>query len=123
MISFAHDVADDRLVPAGTARPKASAVVDWLNLLVNYFAPGEHDARLRGYLKALVQPTWEYVQHLLHDKHATRMDAEIGLAAVAHLRGRSSKLGLRPHQVVNSRCARVLHVGSALRVMTCPDEC
>jgi hypothetical protein len=85
MISFAHDVADDRLVPAGTTRPKASAVADWLSLLANYFAPGEHDERLRHYLKALVPPTWEYVQHLLHDKHATRMDAEIGLAAVAHV--------------------------------------
>jgi hypothetical protein len=85
LISFAHDVADDRLVPARTQRPKASAVVDWLELLANYFAPGEHNARLRSYVKAIIQPTWEYVQHLLHSKSATRMDAEIGLEAVSHL--------------------------------------
>jgi hypothetical protein len=85
MISFTHEVADDRLIPAGAQRPRASAVVDWLELLANHLAPGEHNTRLRSYLKALIQPTWEYIQHLVHSKNSTRMDAEIGLAAVAHL--------------------------------------
>lgn len=85
LISFAHEVADDSIVPQDGQRPKASDVVGWLNLFAGALAPGDSNARLRHYLRALIEPTWSYQQTLLHKKGATRLDAEIGIASVEHL--------------------------------------
>ena len=56
-----------------------------MELLADGVASGASNARLRGYVKSLVRTTWDYQQHLVHDKNALRVDAEIGLQAVSHL--------------------------------------
>ena len=63
------------------------------------------DARLRRYLKDLVQPTWEYQQHLVHNKRAVRWDAEIGLDAVGHLVGVFTAALIRKSFQQASRCS------------------
>jgi len=85
LVSLAQELADDKLVPAGGEPPKASDVVGWVDLFVRAMTPGRSSARLRGYVTSLIQPTWDYQQHLLHSRNARRVDAEIGVAAVEHL--------------------------------------
>ncbi len=95
LISLAHELQANELVPDGEEAPKASDMVAWVDLFVRAMTPGKSNARLRAYVSGLVQPTWEYQQHLLHDKSATRMDAEIGVAAVEHLVATVTALVLR----------------------------
>jgi hypothetical protein len=85
LISLAHELQANEIVPTGTEPPKASDLVAWTDLFVRAMTPGKSNSRLRVYVSGLVQPTWDYQQHLLHNKNATRMDAEIGVAAVEHL--------------------------------------
>lgn len=80
-----------------------SDVVSWGELFAKRIAPGASDSRLRGYLKAIVAPTWNYQQQLLHDKSATRLDAELGLQAVSHLLSVFTAALLRMNQP-DSRC-------------------
>lgn len=103
LISFAHAIEADELVGEGNERPKSSDVVAWASLFADSIAPGSSNERLRGYLKALVQPTWDYQQQLLHDKSATRLDAEIGVQAVAHLLSSFTASVLRHRQEL-ARC-------------------
>jgi hypothetical protein len=105
LISLAHEIQDDDLLPEGTERPKGSNVVAWLELFADAIAPGHGDARLRRYLKDLVQPTWEYQQHLVHNKRAVRWDAEIGLDAVGHLVGVFTAALIRKSFQQASRCS------------------
>src|SRR5260370_7639261 len=95
LISLAHELQANELVPDGEEAPKASDMVAWVDLFVRAMTPGKSNAGLRVYVSGLVQPTWEYQQHLLHDKSATRMDAEIGVAAVEHLVATVTALVLR----------------------------
>lgn len=90
-------------VGEGNERPKSSDVVAWASLFADSIAPASSNERLRGYLKALVQPTWDYQQQLLHDKSATRLDAEIGVQAVAHLLSSFTASVLRHRQEL-ARC-------------------
>jgi hypothetical protein len=85
LISFAHEIEEEGLVSDVATRPKASDVVAWAALFAEAIAPGGSNSRLRRYLKALIEPTWDYQQQLLHNKNATRLDGEFGLQSVAHL--------------------------------------
>lgn len=105
LISFAHEIAEAGVTPDGTAHPKSSDVVAWAQLFAEAIAPGASNARLRRYLKALVEPTWDYQQHLLHNKNATRLDGEIGLQGVAHLISSFTAAVLRSHQET-ARCLK-----------------
>lgn len=105
LISLAHEIKSDELVADGAVTPKSSDVVAWAQLFVNAIAPGASNGRLRQYLKVLVEPTWAYQQHLLHDKNATRLDAEIALQSVAHLVSCFTAAVLRPHRQ-EQRCGK-----------------
>lgn len=105
LVSFAHEVQHADLVAEGADPPKASDVVAWGGLLADALAPGSANERVRKYLKTLVKPTWDYQQQLLHDKNATRLDAEIGLEAVAHMVSCFTAALLRGRQET-SRCER-----------------
>jgi hypothetical protein len=105
LVSLAHELADDALVPAGSEPPKAADVVGWVELFVRALTPGRSNARLREYVTSLIQPTWDYQQHLVHGRNATRMDAEIGAAAVEHLVATITGVVLRA-RTPSLRCAR-----------------
>jgi hypothetical protein len=105
LVSLAHELADDSLVPAGSEPPKAADVVDWIDLFVRALTTGKSSARLRQYVTSLIQPTWDYQQHLVHSTNATRMDAEIGAAAVEHLVTTITAVVLRA-RTPPIRCAR-----------------
>jgi hypothetical protein len=68
-----------------THRPKQSDFVAWAGLLIHAVTPSDSNRRLRQYLIGLVEPTWGYVQHLIHSKNSVRIDGEIALEAVSHL--------------------------------------
>lgn len=85
LVSFAHAMADDALVGAGEMRPKDSDFVGWAALVANAVAPGERNARLRGYLKGTSKKAWEYVGWLTHAKSAGRFDGDLAVEIVGHV--------------------------------------
>ncbi len=89
LVSLSHEIENDLYEDLHGEmvgdRPKASDFVAWAELLVHAVTPGQTNHRLRRYLVALVEPTWSYVQHLIHSKNSTRIDGQIALEATSHL--------------------------------------
>jgi hypothetical protein len=89
LVSLSHEIAEDLYDglnrQGDTHRPKQSDFVAWAGLLIHAVTPSDSNRRLRQYLIGLVEPTWGYVQHLIHSKNSVRIDGEIALEAVSHL--------------------------------------
>lgn len=63
-------------------RPKDAAVVEWNRLFAHHVLPGERNAELRAYLKALVEKAWPLVNWLTHHRNASRSSAQVSADAV-----------------------------------------
>lgn len=103
-VSMLKMVADEELVPEGVDKPQA-ANAEWLNLLAEKIAGGSSNARLRAYLKSVGKETWQHVSWLTHATNATRFDAEIAVANIAHLISVFTVAMLRNHSGAPKRCA------------------
>ena len=103
-VSMLKMVADEDLVPEGVHKPQA-ANAEWLNLLAEKIAGGSSNARLRAYLKSVGKETWQHVSWLTHATNATRFDAEIAVANIAHLLSVFTVAILRDHSGAPKRCA------------------
>lgn len=64
------------------------------------------DGRVRQYVKALVERTWDLSVALQHDSNATPMDADLVLEATAHLIGTMSRLIRRAEVGDPERCPK-----------------
>jgi hypothetical protein len=105
MVTFAGEIADGDLVPAGTEAPKKADVVGWSELLINHLASSSSGGQLRSYCKKLARETWDLVNQLTHAKNARSYDAEIGIAAVAHFISTMTATRMRWSVGPNKRCA------------------
>jgi hypothetical protein len=102
-ISMLKMVADGELAPAGTDPPQ-SANPEWMDLLADKVASGSSNARLRAYLKSVGKETWQHVNWLTHATNASRFDAEIAVANVAHLISVFTVAKVRDRRGVPRRC-------------------
>jgi len=66
-------------------RPKDADVPAWLDLMAAHFVAGGSFARLRGYLRATGEKTWQLVNWLTHHRDAHRTAARVAFDAVASL--------------------------------------
>jgi hypothetical protein len=109
LVSLSHEIADQLYEglggPTPAPVPKASDFVAWAELLVRHVTPGPSNSRLRRYLLALVGPTWDYAQHLIHSKNSVRIDGEIALEAASHLISMLTAATIRSVSTT-SRCRR-----------------
>lgn len=85
LVSFARAMADDALVGDGEQCPKGSDFVSWADFVADAVAPGERNARLRGYLKGTSKKAWDYVSWLTHAKNAGRRDGDLAVEITAHI--------------------------------------
>ena len=104
MVTFASEVADDGLVPTGTAAPKAADVVGWTNLVIADQAGGPSSKQLRSYATKLTRETWDYVNWLTHAKNAIAYDAHIAVAGVSHFLSTITAICLRAATGTRTRC-------------------
>ncbi len=104
MVTYASEVADDALVPAGGAVPKAGDVVGWTNLVIADQAKGPSSKQLRSFATKVARETWDYVNWLTHAKNAIAYDAHIGVAAVSHFLSMITAICLRAATGAGSRC-------------------
>jgi hypothetical protein len=62
--------------------PKDADVIGWNKLLVGQLCPGEKNAELRNYLKAMIEKAWPLVNWLTHHRNASKTAALIASDAV-----------------------------------------
>jgi hypothetical protein len=81
LLALVHDIADAAEVGELPDAPKGSDFKGWGNLLAERLA----DGRMRAYMKALVDKTWDLAVWLQHYPDATPSDADLVLFATAHI--------------------------------------
>jgi hypothetical protein len=104
LVSFVQDVADPSMVPEGEEAPKAADVIHWTELIANNIAPGASNERVRGYLKAQANATWELVGWLTHAKNGVRMDATLAVEATSHTLFMFGMALIRKERGIPDRC-------------------
>ena len=102
LIALAKDHADADWLGEIQEPPKAADFKGWGNILAERLSEG----RLRNYLKALVDKTWDLTVWLQHNSNATPLDADLVLEATGQLIGTFGKLIHRREAGEPSRCPR-----------------
>lgn len=88
LIALAKTHADAEWIGELEERPKAADFKGWANI----FADRLSDGRMRAYLKALVDKTWDLTVWLQHNCNATPLDADIVIEATGQVLQVMSKL-------------------------------
>lgn len=83
-------------------RPKAGDFKGWGTI----YAERLSDGRMRNYVKALVEKTWDLTVALQHDSNATPFDADLTLDATSHLIQTFGRLVSRAIHGEPERCPR-----------------
>jgi hypothetical protein len=106
LVSFAHAMASDELVPERDSRPKDNDFVHWAELVAAAAVPGSRDvdAELRAYLRAIAKEAWDYVATLTHAKNATRIDGDLAVEVTAHVLAMFEQVIERQEMRVPDRC-------------------
>jgi len=68
-----------------TEPPKASDFIGWSEHIVDHYAPGQRNERIRGYLKSVCREAWQLVNWLTHTSKASLNEATIALDATSNL--------------------------------------
>lgn len=85
LLAFIREVANEAMVPMGEEPPKRNDFIHWSELVASSIAGGGHSKRIRAYLKAVAERTWDLVQWLTHTSNATLLDGEVTVEATGHL--------------------------------------
>ena len=102
LIAMAKGHVDAEWVGEIAEPPKAADFKGWANIFADRLA----DGRMRSYVKALAEKTWDLTVWLQHCSNATEFDADIVLDATAHLLGSFGKLIRRHEDGEPDRCPR-----------------
>ncbi|WP_329483413.1 hypothetical protein OG555_14630 [Kribbella sp. NBC_01484] len=119
LIALAKDHAEDDWIGELDERPKAADFKGWGGIFAERLAEG----RLRSYVKALVEKTWDLTVWLQHHSDATPDEADLVLTATHHLLGTLSVLMLRRASGPPERCPRCAsyRLDSDLQVVEEPE--
>jgi hypothetical protein len=104
MLELVREAALMAMVPAGAEPPKMGDFVHWAELIANHVAPGDRNQRVRGYLKALSQSTWELVQWLTHTSSASRFDGVVAVDATQNVISAFGLALIRKESSAPERC-------------------
>ena len=106
LLAFVRSVGTPEMVPVEEEGPQASNFVDWSGLIANSIAPGSHNERIRGYLKALAKETWQLVGWLTHAVNASRHDGAMVLDATHSVIEAFGTALIRYERQTVERCGR-----------------
>jgi hypothetical protein len=85
LVTFVGELALDEFVPKGEDAPKRADVAGWSALIAGALATGDRAKHLRSYLKTISVQVWQYVNWVTHARHATLVDAGLGVEMVEHM--------------------------------------
>lgn len=102
LIALVKTHADAEWIGDLDERPKAADFKGWANI----FADRLSDGRMRGYLKAIVDKTWDLTVWLQHNSNATPLDADIVIEATGQVLQVMSKLMRQRENGPTPRCPK-----------------
>jgi hypothetical protein len=97
-------IGTPEMVPPGIEPPQAGNFGEWSYLIANYLASGRRAAKIRAHLKGVADTAWPLVSWLVHDKKATRNDAEIAIIATESVVTAYSSASARYEGASPERC-------------------
>jgi hypothetical protein len=68
-------------LPAETERPQEANFIAWSALLIDHLCPGRSNQRVRQYMRAAAEGSWQLVNWLTHAQNATKAPACIAAEA------------------------------------------
>ena len=120
LIAFVKSISNSKMIPEGTETPKAADFIQWVELIANAVAAGEHSKEIRRHLKTIAESTWQLVSWLTHAVNAVRYDGETAISATYAVLNAFGAALLRYERPTGDRCARC---GSLrLQVIYQPDS-
>lgn len=102
LIAFAREHQTAAWVNVPDAPPKAADFKGWTNVFAQSLATG----RMRRYLSDVAAKTWDIAVSLQHDANATVWDAELLIAATAHVLDVFSTSIVKLQRKPPARCPR-----------------
>lgn len=85
LVSIVKALQKDIGVPQGTELPKSADFVNWFPHIVQHFAGGARNVRIRSYLNTNSKDTWKLVNWLTHTSKANLHEAHVALDATSNL--------------------------------------
>lgn len=102
LIAFAREHSDAEWLALPETPPKAADFKGWATLHAQALATG----RMRRYLSEIADKTWDVAVSLQHDANATVWDAEMLIAATAHLLDVFSTAMVKINRKPPTRCPK-----------------
>ena len=87
LVSIVKALQKDIELPQGVDRPKAADFVNWFPYIVQQFAGGSRNVRIRSYLNTSSKEIWKLVNWLTHTSKASLHEARLALDATSNLLG------------------------------------
>jgi hypothetical protein len=106
LLTFIRAVSDPAMVTAGTEKPQAANFTGWCELVANHIAAGTRNERIRGYLKAIGEKTWELVNWLTHAQNVTKVEGSIAIDATHTVLEAFGAALIRYERKMPERCDR-----------------
>jgi len=100
LLSLVREKAGKEWLPEGADTPQLANFKAWAGL----FAEGVSEGRLRSYLKAISDKTWDLAVWLQHHAEASPWDAELVIDATGHVLGAFSQAMIRYREGTPERC-------------------
>ena len=106
LLALVETIGTAEMVPPGEEPPKRADFINWSSLIANAVARGGSAERVRQYLKALADSSWQLVSWLTHAKNATWADARLATEATQHVLSTLMTAVIRHERGVPQRCPR-----------------
>jgi len=85
LLAMARAIANPSMVPEGQEPPKAGDFKHWSGLIAQTIAQGASAEKVRAYLKAVAESTWDLVSRLTHASNAVRFDGHMAVKATENV--------------------------------------
>lgn len=105
-LAFIRAISNPAMVSADGETPKAANFIEWSEIIANHIASGTRNERIRGYLKAVAEKTWELVNWLTHAQNATKIDGSMAIDATHSVLEAFGAALIRHERQMPERCAR-----------------
>jgi len=102
LLALVREQAGNEWLPEGREVPQSANFKAWASL----FAEGVSEGRLRSYLKAISDKTWDLTVWLQHHVEASPWDADLVIDATGHVLAAFSQAMIRHREGTPERCPR-----------------
>lgn len=106
LLDFIAATANGEMVLPGEEAPKRGDFLQWSKLVANVVARGPSAERVRQYLKAVAEETWQLVGWLTHAKNAVWADGQLAVDATQHVLAAFGAAVIRHERGAPERCPR-----------------